>query len=120
VRETSAPKWLDRLARTNWLIAIVVGAVMLTYTFTVAAAAEILKTNVSITDDAIAFALFALASIVTIAAPLIYALVRRDQSEQTLARWNQWLLNNSSTVVLVVLMVVGAALIARGASDLAK
>jgi hypothetical protein len=120
LQEASTPRWLDRLGRTNWLIAIIVGAFMLTWSITVAAAAEILKANVSTADDALAFALFALASLVTITAPLIYALVRPEHSEAMLARWKEWLIRNSSTVVLVVLMVLGAALIARGAIDLAR
>jgi Sap-like sulfolipid-1-addressing protein len=119
LQEASTPKWLDRLGRTNWLIAIVVGAFMLTWSITVAAAAEILKANVSTADDALAFTLFALASLVTITAPLIYALVRPEQADATLTRWKAWLIQNSGTVVLVVLMVVGAALIAKGAVDLA-
>ncbi|HEV8103696.1 MAG TPA: GAP family protein [Gaiellaceae bacterium] len=120
LHEASAPKWLDRLASTNWLIAILVGAFMLTYSFTIAAAAEILKANVSTADDALAFALFALASVVTITAPLIVVLIRPEQSQERLARWKQWLIENSGTVVLVVLMVVGAFLIAKGAYDLAS
>jgi hypothetical protein len=120
LQEASTPKWLDRLARTNWLIAIVVGAFMLTWSITVAAAAEILKANVSTADDALASALFALASLVTITAPLIYALLRPEQADATLTRWKEWLIQNSGTVVLVVLMVVGAALIVRGAVDLAS
>jgi len=47
LRENSAPKWIDRFAQANWLIAIVIGAVMLTYTLTIAAADVILKANVS-------------------------------------------------------------------------
>jgi hypothetical protein len=58
--------------------------------------------------------------VVTITAPLIVVLVRPEQSQERLARWKQWLIENSGTVVLVVLMVVGAFLIARGAYDLAS
>jgi hypothetical protein len=120
VQEASTPKWLDRLARTNWLVAIVVGAFMLTWSISAAAAAEILKANVSTADGALAFALFALASLVTITAPLLYALARPDRSEAMLTRWKEWLIQNSGAVVLVVLMVVGGALIVRGAVDLAR
>jgi hypothetical protein len=63
------PKWLDRLDETNWLLALLVGAFMLTYSLTVAAALEVLKANVSAAEAVLAFAVFAVASIVTIAAP---------------------------------------------------
>ena len=39
---SETPKWLARLDRTNWLLAVLVGAFMLTYSLTIAAAIEIL------------------------------------------------------------------------------
>ena len=112
------PKWLNRLDRTNWLAAVVVGAVMLTYSLTIAASAEVLKANVSATDDALSFAVFALASIATILAPIIVVTVNPDRSAERLAAWRSWLLGNSRVIGLVALIVIGAALIARGAHDL--
>jgi hypothetical protein len=52
------PKWLERLDETNWLLAVVVGAFMLTYSLTLATAAEILKAHVSTADSLIAFVVF--------------------------------------------------------------
>jgi len=117
-RSSETPKWLDRLDRTNWLLAVLVGAFMLTYSLTVAAAAEILRANVSVKDGAIAFGVFALASIVTIAAPIVVALVAPDRAEARLASWRSWLLGNSRTIGLIALMVIGALLIARGVEGL--
>jgi Sap, sulfolipid-1-addressing protein len=117
-RTASPPKWLERLGRTHWPVGLLVGAVMLTYSLTVVAALEILKANVSVADDALAFAIFALASIVTIAAPIAFVLAAPERSEQTLARWKEWLLENAGTAASVVIMVIGAALIAKGAYDL--
>ena len=42
----------------------------------------------------------------------------RSGSEETLARWKLWLIGNSRTIVLVMLMVIGAILIARGTYSL--
>lgn len=112
------PKWLNRLDRTNWLVAVVVGAFMLTYSLTIAAAAEILKANVSAGDEAIAFAVFAVASIASIVAPVVVALLAPDRAERRLAAWRNWLLGNSRLIGLVALIVIGAALIVRGAHDL--
>jgi hypothetical protein len=50
--------------------------------------------------------------------PIVAVLAAPERSEERLATWKAWLLGNSRTVGLVVLMVVGAALIVRGASDL--
>jgi hypothetical protein len=115
---SATPKWLDRLDRTNWLLALLVGAFMLTYSLTIAAAAEILKAHVSAGDDALAFALFALASIITIAAPIAVALAAPDRAAERLAAWRAWLLGNSRVIGLIALIVIGAALIAKGAHDL--
>jgi len=112
------PKWLKRLDRTNWLLAVVVGAVMLTYSLTIAAAAEILKANVSTQDDVIAFVVFAVASIATIVAPLGVALLAPDRADRWLGAWRRWLLGNSRLIGLVALIVIGAVLIVRGAHDL--
>jgi hypothetical protein len=46
------PKGLERLDETNSLLAVLVGAFMLTYSLTLAAAAEILKAHVSTADSA--------------------------------------------------------------------
>src|SRR5262249_17612302 len=94
------------------------GAFMLTYSLTLAAAAEILKAHVSVTDSVIAFALFALASVTTIVAPVIVALTAPERAEERLAAWRRWLLRNSRMIGLIALIVVGAALIVRGAHDL--
>jgi hypothetical protein len=112
------PKWLNRLDRTNWLLAVVVGAFMLTYSLTIAAAAEILKANVSAGDEALAFVVFAFASIVTVVAPIVVALIAPDRADQRLAAWRGWLLGNSRLIGLVALVVIGGALIVRGARDL--
>jgi hypothetical protein len=116
--DTGGPKWLDRLDRTNWVLALVVGAFMLTYSLTIAAAAEILKANVSAEDDALAFLAFAVASILTILAPIVVALSAPDRADERLAAWRRWLLGNSRTIGLIALVVIGALLIAKGAHDL--
>jgi hypothetical protein len=112
------PKWLGRLDETNWLLAVLVGGFMLTYSLTIAAAAEILKAHVSIGDDVIALIVFALASAVSIAAPIVVVLVAPERSAERLAAWRRWLLGNSRAIGLVVLMVVGALVAARGIHDL--
>jgi hypothetical protein len=112
------PKWLARLDRTNWLLAVLVGAFMLTYSLTIAAALEILKANVSAADDALAFAVFAVASVLTIAAPVVLVLAAPERSTQVLVTWRRWLLGNSRTIGVIALVVIGALLIAKGAHDL--
>jgi Sap-like sulfolipid-1-addressing protein len=112
------PKWLGRLDQTNWLLAVLVGAFMLTYSLTIAATAEILKADVSTVDSVVAFAVFAVASIASIVGPIVVVLVRPERSAERLAEWRRWLLGNSRTIGLVALMVIGALVAARGIHDL--
>jgi Sap, sulfolipid-1-addressing protein len=114
----STPKWLGRIERTHWLLALAVGALMLSYGLTLAAASEILKANVSRLDATVAITVFALTSMVTVAAPIVAVVVAPERSEERLATWKAWLLGNSRVVTLVVLMVVAALLIVRGVHDL--
>ena len=100
------------------MLAIVVGAFMLTYSLTIAAAAEILKAHVSTEDDILAFAVFAAASIITIVAPIVVALLAPDRADERLAAWRAWLLGNSRVIGLVALVVIGVILVVRGAHDL--
>src|SRR6266576_7036413 len=88
----SEPKWLSRVEGTHWLLAVAVGAFMVSYALSFAAASEILKANVSRLDASIAFVVFALTSIVTVAAPIVVVLVAPQRSAQTLATWKAWLL----------------------------
>jgi hypothetical protein len=114
----ATPKWLGRLDETNWSLAVLVGAFMLTYSFTIAAAAEILKANVSKADSVVAFAVFTVASITSIVAPIGVVLVAPERSAERLAGWRRWLLGNSRTIGLVAVMVIGALVAARGIHNL--
>jgi threonine/homoserine/homoserine lactone efflux protein len=114
----SPPKWLDRVDRTHWLLAVAVGALMLSYALSLAAVAEILKANVSTAAAAGAALVFAVASIVTIGAPVVVVIVAPERSAEVLASWKAWLLANSRSIALIALMVIGALLVVRGAYDL--
>ena len=117
-KSQSPPKWLDRIDRTNWLLGLAVGAFMCSYALTLAAGAEILKAHVGRLDAAALGLLFALTSILTIAAPVVVVLIAPDRSAQVLARWKEWLLGHSRSIALILLMVIGVFLIVRGAYDL--
>lgn len=115
----SPPKWLDGIERTHWLVAAAVGSLMLSYALSLAAVAEILKANVSTPDAVVASVVFAVTSIVTIAAPVVVVLFAPERSAAVLAGWKAWMLENSRSIVLIALMVIGALLIVRGVYDLA-
>ena len=115
----SPPKWLDRIERVHWSLCVLAGAVMLSYALSLAAGAEILKANLSTADNVLAATVFALTSIVTIAAPVVVVVAAPQRSSQVLASWRAWLLANSRSIALIALMVIGAILVGRGIHDLA-
>lgn len=117
-KSQSPPKWLDRVDRTHWLFAIVVGAVMCSFTLTLAAEAEILKANVSKLEASVAVLVFVLTSLVTVAAPVVVVLIAPDSSARVLATWKAWLLGHSRSIALIALMVIAVVLVVRGAYDL--
>lgn len=100
---------MERLDQTNWLLAVLVGSFMLTYSLTLAAALEILKAHGSTADAAVTFAVFALASITTIIAPIVLVLAAPDRAAAMLAAWRRWLLGNARAIGLVALTVIGVA-----------
>lgn len=115
----SPPRWLGRVERTHWALAVAVGGLMLSYVLSLAASAEVLKANVSTTDAVVSLVVFALTSIVTIAAPVVVVLVAPERSAAVLANWKAWMLTNSRSIALIAVMVIGALLVARGVYDLA-
>ena len=92
---------------------------MLSYALSLAAGAEILKANVGTAEAAVAATVFAVTSILTIAAPVVVVVVAPERSNEVLATWRAWLLAHSRSIALIALMLIGAFLIARGAYDLA-
>jgi Sap-like sulfolipid-1-addressing protein len=123
VRETPKdpiPEWLARLVGRHWAVAFAAGAFMLTYSITIVAALEILKAHVGTVDKIVALAVYGAASIVTIMAPIVLALVAPERAATALAAFRRWLTVHSRTISVVVLAVIGLAIIAKAAFDLAS
>lgn len=115
----SQPRWLARVDRSHWSLEVIVGAFMLSYALTLTAAAETLKANVGAVDAAVAGLVFAAASVITIVVPPAIAVVAPERAATVLATWRSWLLAHSRSIMLIAVMVIGVALIARGTYDLA-
>ena len=90
----------------------------LTYTLTLAAAAETLKAHVGEVDAILVGLVFAVTSTITIAAPLAMVLIAPDRSTNVLTTWRDWMLAHSRSIALIALMLIGVALTARGVHDL--
>lgn len=118
-KNVSQPKWLGRIDRSHWLLAFPVGVFMLSYGLTLAAAAETLKAHPGPLDASLAGLVFAATSIITIAAPVVILMIAPDRAAAVLMTWRDWVLAHSRSIALIALILVGAAVAARGAYDLA-
>ena len=112
------PEWLVRLIGRHWSVAALAGSLMLTYSVTIIAASEVVKAHVSSVDRAVAMAVFAVTSIVTVATPVIFAILRPHHVERTLYVWKRWLTVNSRAIGVVALTIIGLLVIAKALYDL--
>jgi hypothetical protein len=118
VPKDPVPEWLTRLVGRHWAVALAAGGFMLTYSVTIVAALEILKAHVSTLDEAVAFAIYGLASIVTISAPIVIAFVAPERAEAALTGFRNWVTVHSRTISVVLLAVIGLAIMAKAVFDL--
>ena len=61
---------------------------------------------------------FALAASVTVALPVLAHVVLGDRATAPLRRANDWLTENNTTIMAVVLLVIGALVLGKGVSGL--
>jgi hypothetical protein len=112
------PEWLTRLVGRHWAVAFAAGGFMLTYSITIVAALEILKAHVGNIDKIAAVIVYAATSVLTISAPIVFALVAPERAATALTRFRDWLTVHSRTISVVVLAVIGLAIMAKAVFDL--
>ena len=66
----------------------------------------------------LALAMFVFVGSLTIAVPVFYRLVAGKQADQHLQVWKEWLVYNNSTVIFVVLLMMGTMIIGKGLGGL--
>jgi hypothetical protein len=118
VPKDPVPEWLTRLVGRHWAVALAAGGFMLTYSITIVAALEILKAHVSTIDEVVALVIYGVASIVTISAPIVFALVAPERAAAALTGFRNWLTANSRTISVVLLAVIGLAIMGKAVFDL--
>ena len=81
---------------------------------TAGAAAAVAQAGVSSTDAVITLAIFVVLASLTIAVPVILALVGGDKVASLLNEWKAWLSDNNATVMSILLLVFGVVLVGQG------
>lgn len=121
--EKPAPKWMQTLDQLSPVkaagIAVLLSAVNpKNLVLTVGAAAAIAQTGIDAADQAIAFAVFVLIGTLGVLAPLGLSIVLGERSKPLLDRLRSWMATNNTTIMAVLLLVIGAKLVGDGISGL--
>jgi len=118
----TAPSWTRALTSIGPRRAAAFGLAMnlrpKNLTLAVAAGLAIGSASLDIVDSGLAIALFTLIGVSTVAALVLSYLFGNRRVRPALERLSSWLLSHASTVLRVSLVVVGAMLVALGASNL--
>lgn len=122
-REAAAPVWMSsleeatprRAARRGILLSAANPKIVV---LAAAAGLAIGSAGLPATDTVVAVVVFTLVSASTVAVPLVLYLLLGDRMLVPLGRVKDWLQENSSAVMAVVLLVIGGVLVVRGVSGL--
>jgi threonine/homoserine/homoserine lactone efflux protein len=83
------------------------------------AAAVIMKETPSRAgDDATDVIIFILLCSLSVAVPVLFYAVAPDRAGPTLDRWREWLIHNSVVITVIVLLIFGVELVAKGLAGL--
>jgi hypothetical protein len=84
----------------------------------VGAAAGLAQLSVSTTDALVALVVFVVVASLTIAGPVVYYLVGGEDARRRLDELKDWLGQNNTAVMAVLLLVFGVILISKGLGSL--
>jgi threonine/homoserine/homoserine lactone efflux protein len=85
---------------------------------TVAAALDIVQDGLAAGQAAVVMAVFICIASLTIAIPVLINFFMKDRSTKMLNTWKEWLTENNSTVMFILLLVFGVVLLGKGISGL--
>jgi len=113
------PKWMGRIeslrpGQAAGLGVALVAANPKNLILTVGAAAGLAQLGLSTGDVVVALVVFIVVASATVAAPVVYLRRRGQRAEASLDDLRAWLFENNATIMVVLLVVFGVDLIAKG------
>jgi len=114
--EPAMPAWMGAIDRFTAAKSVGLGVVLAAVNpknlaLTIAAAISIAGGGLSSGQEVVALVVFIAIASVTVAAPVVVYIAARDQVREPLERAKEWLVANNSTVMAVLLLLIGAKLI---------
>jgi hypothetical protein len=121
--EVTLPQWMQTIdhftaVRSLGVGALLAGANPKNLLLSIAAAAAIAQTGVPGTQQAVAYAIFAIIGTTSVATPVVIYLTMGRRSADVLARMKDWTGRNNAVIMSVLCAVIGAKLIGDGIGSL--
>jgi hypothetical protein len=116
--EKEQPGWLRAIEEISIIGAFLIGIYSATYPLVVAAAGEILRDDLSSTDETLLAVLFVILGSSTVVAVAALGTFAPSRSAPFLGRMRAWLTVHNAAVMTGILLVFGIALTARGLQSL--
>ncbi len=117
--EEALPRWLTTLDRMtpgrSFALGFGLAAVNpKNLALTIAAALAISRADLSTGRSAVALLVFVAIASLTVAGPVLALAVMRERAQPPLLRFKDWLVRENDTVMIVLLVVLGALLLGKG------
>jgi Sap, sulfolipid-1-addressing protein len=114
--EPATPKWMGAIDGFNPLKALAAGVALVVANpknllLTVGAAAAIAETGISGTDQAIAFAVFALVATIGVAVPVVIFFALGTRAGPILESLKLWMAQHNAVIMAVLCLIIGVKLL---------
>jgi threonine/homoserine/homoserine lactone efflux protein len=120
--EVGMPKWMGAIQDFTPVKALATGALAgvnpKNLLLAVGAAATIAQTGISGSQQAIAYAVFAVIGTVGVATPVVIYFALGERSSEPLNRLKNWMSHNNAVIMAVLCLIIGAKLIGDGITGL--
>jgi threonine/homoserine/homoserine lactone efflux protein len=117
--EPTMPKWMNAVDEFSPLQAALTGVALAAVNpknllLTLAAATTIAATGLAVSDQVIAFTVYAAIATIGVAVPLVLFLALGTRSQSLLEDLKTWLAHNNATIMAVIFVILGAKVLGQG------
>jgi hypothetical protein len=121
--EPKTPKWMAAIEsftplKALGLAALLSGVNPKNLALTLAAAVTIAQAELGTGQAIVSLVIFIIIASISVAAPVLIYLTIGEKASKTLDGWKTWLTANNTTVMFVLLLVLGVLLLGKGISGL--
>jgi hypothetical protein len=122
--EPETPKWMSALdsftpVKAGGLAAVLSGANPKNLLLVVAGAAAIAKAGISTGEQAIALVIFVLIASIGVMVPVVLFFALGERSKEMLDGLKDWMVQNNTTIMAVLLLILGVKLVGQAIAGLA-